>query len=61
MSLARAVPDANFVMVRTASVYTEMNAASKGISVGLYNPGKVKEAQKSMDGTQPYVDLMGRR
>lgn len=38
-----------------------MNAVSKGVSIGVYNPGIGKEAQKSMDGAQPYVDLMGRR
>ena len=45
-----------------ASVYAEMNAVSKGASIGVYTPDKGKEsAKKSMDGSQPYVDLMGRR
>ena len=57
----RAVIAANFVIFWAASVYTEMNAVSKGVSIGLYSPGKDKEAQRSMGGTQPYVDLMGRR
>lgn len=52
---------ANFAIARTASVYTEMNAVSKGVSIGVYSPDKGKETQKSMDGAQPYVNLMGRR
>jgi len=46
-----------------ASVYyTEMNAVSKGASIGVYTPDKGKETvKKSMDRSQPYVDLMGRR
>lgn len=55
------IDEANFAIARTASVYAEMNAVSKGVSIGVCNPGKDKETQKSIDGAQPYVDLMGRR
>ncbi|KAF9652180.1 hypothetical protein BDM02DRAFT_3063063, partial [Thelephora ganbajun] len=44
-----------------ASVYTETNATSKGISIGVHSSEKNEISQKSMDETQPYVDLMGRR
>jgi len=44
-----------------ASVYTEMNAVSKGVSIGVYSPNKGKASQKSVDGAQPYVNLMDRR
>ncbi|KAI0719586.1 hypothetical protein C8T65DRAFT_706263 [Cerioporus squamosus] len=46
-----------------ASVYTEMNAISKGVSLGIYEPGtqKLKGTDASRTGTQPYVELMGRR
>ena len=46
-----------------ASVYTEMNAISKGVSLGIYEPGtqKHKGTDASRTGSQPYVELMGRR
>lgn len=44
-----------------ASVYTEMNAISKGVSIGLYDEAKNKGVEASKGGSQPYVDLMGRR
>lgn len=47
--------------IREASVYTEMNAISKGVSLGIYGEGKRKGIEASKDGSQPYVDLMGRR
>ena len=59
--LLHVIGEANFAIARTASMYTDMNAVSKGVSIGVYNPGKSKEALKSIDGAQPYVDLMGRR
>jgi hypothetical protein len=60
--LRQPIDNANFAISRIASVYTEMNAVSKGLSIGVYSPGKGKEAQLSVtDGAQPYVDLMGRR
>ena len=43
-----------------ASVYTEMNAISKGVSIGVYDKGKEKDLDAS-GGSQPYVQLMGRR
>lgn len=44
-----------------ASVYTEMNAISKGVSLGLFDESQKKEIEPNEDGTQPYVDLLGRR
>lgn len=44
-----------------ATVYTEMNAISKGVSLGIYEEGKQQGREASKDGSQPYVDLMGRR
>ncbi|KAJ7276479.1 hypothetical protein B0H12DRAFT_24606 [Mycena haematopus] len=46
-----------------ASVYTEMNAVSKGISMGIYKPGTQykRSTEASKGGSQPYVELMGRR
>ncbi|THV08473.1 hypothetical protein K435DRAFT_771969 [Dendrothele bispora CBS 962.96] len=45
-----------------ATVYTEMNAMSKGVSLGIY---KTTDQRKHLDavkgGNQPYTDLMGRR
>jgi hypothetical protein len=43
-----------------ASVYTEMNAISKGIRLGVFDQGKGKDIA-DLSGTQPYVDIMGRR
>ena len=45
----------------TASVYTEMNAVSKGVSIGVYAPGQRASTDASRTGNQPYVELMGRR
>jgi len=47
--------------LRAASVYTEMNAVSKGVSIGVYSPNKERAPHKSMNETQPYVELMDRR
>ncbi|KII95106.1 hypothetical protein PLICRDRAFT_48075 [Plicaturopsis crispa FD-325 SS-3] len=44
-----------------ASVYTEMNAISKGVSLGIYKEDKKKNRDAPLGGTQPYVDIMGRR
>ncbi|KAJ3896051.1 hypothetical protein GG344DRAFT_85526 [Lentinula edodes] len=44
-----------------ASSYTEMNALSKGVSLGIYKEGKQKGLEAAKGGTQPYVVLMGRR
>ncbi|KAG2042350.1 hypothetical protein BDR03DRAFT_945113 [Suillus americanus] len=44
-----------------ASVYTEMNAISKGVSLGLFEKSRQKEIEPVKDSTQPYVDLLGRR
>jgi hypothetical protein len=44
-----------------ASVYTEMNAISRGVALGLFDETRKREIEPIKDGTQPYVDLMGRR
>ncbi|KAI0750715.1 hypothetical protein C8Q80DRAFT_1153578 [Daedaleopsis nitida] len=44
-----------------ASVYTEMNARTKGVSLGIYAQGKQNGMEASRTGSQPYVELMGRR
>ncbi|KAI0661016.1 hypothetical protein C8Q70DRAFT_1044290 [Cubamyces menziesii] len=44
-----------------ASVYTEMNAVSKGVSLGIYRDGEGRGMDASRTGSQPYVQLMGRR
>jgi hypothetical protein len=44
-----------------ASVYTEMNALSKGVSTGIFESGRDRGLEAKKHGSQPYVDLMGRR
>ncbi|KAG6821636.1 hypothetical protein H0H93_000145 [Arthromyces matolae] len=44
-----------------ASVYTEMNALSKGISIGLYDKGKERGMEAVKGGSQSYIEFMGRR
>ncbi|GJJ07609.1 hypothetical protein Clacol_001812 [Clathrus columnatus] len=44
-----------------ASVYTEMNAISKGVTLGIYEQRKNEGLEASEDSGQPYVDFMGRR
>ncbi|KAJ7283566.1 hypothetical protein C8J57DRAFT_1432640 [Mycena rebaudengoi] len=44
-----------------ASVYTELNAISKGVSLGVFEQGKEKGMEASRGGSQPYVEIMGRR
>ncbi|PCH41074.1 hypothetical protein WOLCODRAFT_162792 [Wolfiporia cocos MD-104 SS10] len=44
-----------------ASVYTEMNAITKGVSLGIFDKHKGRGMEASVNGSQPYVDLMGRR
>ncbi|KAF9226546.1 hypothetical protein BS17DRAFT_864779 [Gyrodon lividus] len=43
------------------SVYTEMNAVTKGVSLGLVDESRKKEIEPIPGEKQPYVDLMGRR
>lgn len=38
-----------------------MNALSKGVSLGIYKDGKQKGLDAIKGGSQPYVELMGRR
>ncbi|KAF8913971.1 hypothetical protein CPB84DRAFT_1840743 [Gymnopilus junonius] len=44
-----------------ASVYTEMNAVTKGVSLGIYNKDHDRGREAAKDGSQPYVELIGRR
>ncbi|KAF9008995.1 hypothetical protein BDQ17DRAFT_1398107 [Cyathus striatus] len=44
-----------------ASVYTEINAVSKGISLGMFNKSTERGTEASKQGSQPYVELLGRR
>ncbi|KAF7332077.1 Glutamine synthetase [Mycena kentingensis (nom. inval.)] len=44
-----------------ASVYTEINAISKGISLGKLQKSAAAGMEASPTGTQPFVDLMGKR
>lgn len=44
----------------SGSVYTEMNAVAKGVSLGIIDQSRKKEMEP-MSGEQPYVDLMGKR
>ena len=38
-----------------------MNAISKGVSLGIFEPSKNKGMEATKGGSQPYVDIMGRR
>ena len=53
-------PDTRVVIV-VASVYTEMNAVSKGVSLGIYRPDEERGREAAKGGPQPYVDLIGRK
>ncbi|KAH7105546.1 hypothetical protein BKA62DRAFT_826817 [Auriculariales sp. MPI-PUGE-AT-0066] len=44
-----------------SAAYTEMNAISKGVSVGVMNKARGEHIELEQDDAQPYVDLMGRR
>ncbi|GLB33886.1 hypothetical protein LshimejAT787_0107700 [Lyophyllum shimeji] len=44
-----------------ASVYTEMNAVMKGVSLGIYESGKERGMEAVKGGSQSYIELMGRR
>ena len=44
-----------------ASAYTEMNAISKGVSIGVFDHSRGKGIELKKGESQPYVDLMGRR
>jgi hypothetical protein len=38
-----------------------MNAVTKGVSIGIYKTGKERGMEAKRGGSQPYVELMGRR
>ena len=45
-----------------ASVYTEMNAVSRGVALGIYDKKRGTDLKAAHAGeAQPYVDLLGRR
>ena len=44
-----------------ASVYTEMNAISKGVSLGIFESSRNNGMEAAKGGSQPYVNIMGRR
>ncbi|KLO08268.1 hypothetical protein SCHPADRAFT_916979 [Schizopora paradoxa] len=44
-----------------ASAYTEMNAISKGVSLGIFEKGRADGVELAKGESQPYVDFMGRR
>ncbi|VDC07287.1 unnamed protein product [Peniophora sp. CBMAI 1063] len=44
-----------------ASVYTEMNAITRGLSLGIYDKTSAEVVEASPHGTQPYAEVMGRR
>jgi hypothetical protein len=44
-----------------ASVYTEMNAKSKGVSLGIYKEGAQLSMEAQKGGSQSYIEIMGRR
>jgi hypothetical protein len=56
------LPQLFFFLLFTASVYTEMNAISKGVSLGLYDKKREADIKAALAGeAQPYVDILGRR
>ncbi|KZT35553.1 hypothetical protein SISSUDRAFT_1131050 [Sistotremastrum suecicum HHB10207 ss-3] len=44
-----------------ASVYTELNAISRGVASGIFDSKKADGMEAKSLGSQPYVELMGRR
>ncbi|KAF8076475.1 hypothetical protein FPV67DRAFT_1776968 [Lyophyllum atratum] len=44
-----------------ASVYTEMNAVAKGVSLGKFEKGKERGIEAVKGGSQSYIEFMGRR
>ncbi|KAG5342547.1 hypothetical protein C0989_000675 [Termitomyces sp. Mn162] len=44
-----------------ASVYTEMNAMTKGVSLGIYQNRKEQGREAVKGGSQSYIEFMGRR
>ncbi|KAH0839871.1 hypothetical protein J3R83DRAFT_822 [Lanmaoa asiatica] len=48
-------------LITAGSVYTEMNAVAKGLSLGIVDQSRKNDIEPISGGQQPYVDLMGRR
>lgn len=44
-----------------ASVYTELNAVSRGITLGVYAKGKDGSHEVGSNDAQSFIELMGRR
>ena len=42
-------------------MYTELNAVSKGTSLGIFTKDDGRGVEAAKDGSQPYIELMGRR
>ena len=42
-------------------MYTELNAVSKGTSLGIFTKDDDRGVEAAKDGSQPYIELMGRR
>jgi hypothetical protein len=38
-----------------------MNAVSKGVSLGIYKSNEERGREARVEGSQPYVELIGRR
>ena len=51
----------SFTEPTAATVYTEMNALSKGVSLGIYKANEERGREARVEGSQPYVELIGRR
>ncbi|KAL0565792.1 hypothetical protein V5O48_016229 [Marasmius crinis-equi] len=45
---------------REEALSIEMNAKSKGVAIGIYQPGEVSSASASTGQPRPYVNFMGR-
>lgn len=68
LSIGKTVSPCSFIFSLTqrhykqlASAYTEMNAISKGVAIGLFSQSEAKGIELAKGESQPYVDLMGRR
>ncbi|KAG5648995.1 hypothetical protein DXG03_000344 [Asterophora parasitica] len=44
-----------------ATAYTEMNAVTKGVSLGIYKNGKEQGMEAVKGGSQSYIEFIGRR
>jgi hypothetical protein len=49
------------LIISSAAAYTEMNAISKGVAIGVMDKARTAGVELVQGDAQPYVDLMGRR